>query len=247
MVFSASSRARVQTMAVRALLVLSVLAVLYGCEQASSSAERQEQAARVEKAAAEPAPEPTTSSAGGIAVGPVFAKVDLEPVGGSSTRGTVVFKKVGDSGVQVELAASGLPKPQADYFAQIHEGSCTGAREQEDNGDHRHEQDGDHDHEHGGVGPAMALVRLDTLLAKGLKQAHSGHDHSAPAADELPGDIDYPIAFSSSTDGTAFVTTWLESVAPEEVVSGKPKYIDLHPLDSGDSRTLACADLSDAN
>jgi hypothetical protein len=36
-------------------------------------------------------------------------------------------------------------------------------------------------------------------------------------------------------------------VAPEEVVAGEPKYIDLHPSGSGNSRTLACADLSDAN
>jgi hypothetical protein len=178
----------------------------------------------------------------------VFAKVDLEPVGDSSTRGTAVFKKVGGLGVQVELAASGLPKPGADYFSQIHEGSCAGVQEQEEEegGEHRHEQDGDHDHQHGGVGPAVALIRLNTLLAKAPEQAHGGHDHSAPAG-KLPGNIDYPLVFSSSTDGTAFVTTLLEGVTPEEVVSGKPKYMDLHPSDSGDSRTLACADLSDAN
>jgi hypothetical protein len=229
-------------MAVRVLLVLSALAVLYGCGQASSPAERQEQAAGAEKAAAEAA----TSSAGGTAVGPVFAKVDLEPVGDSTTRGTAVFKKVGNLGVQVELAASGLPKPRANYFSQIHEGTCTGAREQEGGGDHRHERDGDHDRKHGWVGPAMALIRLDTLLGKAPEQAHGGHDHNAPA-DELPGNIDNPIGLSSSPDGSAFATTLLEGVAPEEVVSGKPKYIDLHPSESGDSRTLACADLSDAN
>jgi hypothetical protein len=233
-------------MAVRLLLGLSALAVLYGCGQASSPAERQEQAAGVERAAAEPAPEPTFSSAGGTAVGPVVAKVDLEPVGGSSTRGTAVFKKVGDLGVQVELAASGLPKRWADYFSQIHEGSCAGAQEQQEGGDHRHEQGGKHDHEHSRVGPAVALIRLDTLLAKAPEQAHGGHDPSAPA-DELPGNIDYPIELSSGTDGTAFVTTLLEGVAPEEVITGEPKYIDLHPSGSEDSRTLACADLSEAN
>jgi hypothetical protein len=52
---------------------------------------------------------------------------------------------------------------------------------------------------------------------------------------------------SNLTDGTAFVTTPLEGVTPEEVISGEPKYIDLHLSDSGDSRTLACADLSDTN
>lgn len=229
-------------MALRVLLVLSALTVLYGCGQTSSPTERHEQAAGAEKAAAEP----HTSSASGTPVGPVFAKVDLEPVGDSGTRGTVVFKKVGDLGVQVELAASGLPKPGADYFSQIHEGSCTGAREQEGGGDHRHKQDGDHDHEHSGVGPAVALVRLDTLLAKGLEHAHDGHNHSAPA-DKLPGNIDYPIGFLSSADGTAFVTDLLEGVAPEEVISGEPKYIDLHPASSEDPRPLACADLSEAN
>jgi len=92
----------------------------------------------------------------------------------------------------------------------------------------------------------VALIRLNTLLAKVLEQAHGGHDHSAPA-DKLPGNIDYPIELSSSTDGTAFVTTLLVGVAPEEVVFGEPKYIDLHPSGSGDPRTLACVDLSDAN
>jgi hypothetical protein len=232
-------------MLVRVLWVLSALAVLYGCGQTGSSpTERQEQAAGAVKTAAEAT---TSSAGGGTAVGPVFAKVDLEPVGDSTTRGTAVFKKVGNLGVQVELAASGLPKPRAEYFSQIHEGSCTETREHEEGGDHRHVQDGDHDHEHAGFGPAVALIRLDTLLAKGLEQAHGGHDHSAPADDKLPGNIDYPLGLSSSTDGTAFATTLLEGVAPEEVVSGEPKYIDLHPSDSGESGTLACADLGDTN
>jgi hypothetical protein len=232
-------------MAIRLLLALSVLAVVYGCGQASSPAERHEQAAGAQKAAAETA----TPFASGTPVGPVFAKVDLGPVGDSSTRATAVFKKVGDLGVQVELAASGLPQPGADYFSQIHEGSCAGVQEEqeEEGGDHRHEHDGDHDHQHGGVGPAVALIRLNTLLAKVPEQANGGHDHSAAPAGKLPGNIDYPLVFSSSTDGTAFFTTLLEGVAPEEVVSGKPKYIDLHPLGSEDSGTLACADLSDAN
>ena len=233
-------------MRVGVLLVLAMFAVLYGCGEASSPTERKEQAAGAERAAAEPAHEPTTSSAGGTAVGPVFAEVDLEPVGGSSTRGTAVFKKVGDLGVQVELAASGLPEPRADYVSQIHEGSCAGAQEQEESDNHRDEHDGDHDHEHSGVGPAVALIRLEPLLAKPPMQANGGHDHSTPA-DELSGNIDYPIGLSSLPDGTAFTTTLLEGVAPEEVISGEPKYIDLHPSGSEDPRTLACADLSDAD
>jgi hypothetical protein len=236
-------------MAIRLLLVaVSVLAVVYGCGQASSPAERHERAAGAQEAAAESA---TPSAEGTTTVGPVFAKVDLEPVGDSATRATAVFKEVGDLGVQVELAASGLPKPGAEYFSQIHEGSCAGVQgqeeEEEEGGDHRHEHDGDHDHQHGGVGPAVALIRLNSILAEAPEQANGGHDHSGAPADELPGNIDYPLVFSSSTDGGAFVGTLLEGVAPEEVVSGKPKYIDVHPSDSEDSRTLSCADLSDAN
>ena len=204
-------------MVVRVLVGLATFAVLYGCGEASSPAERQERAAGAERAAAEP----TTSPAGGTPVGPVFAEVDLEPVGGSSTRGTAVFKKVGDLGVQVELAASGLPEPRAVYFSQIHEGSCAGAQEQEEGGDHRHEPSSKHDHQHGGAGPAVALFRLETVLAKAWEQANGGHDHSAPA-DELPGNIDRPIELLSSTDGTAFATALLEGVTPEEVISGSP-------------------------
>jgi len=237
-------------MAIRVLLAASVLAVVCGCEQASSPAERHERAAGARKAE----PESAAPSADGTTVGPAFAEVDLEPVGDSGTRATAVFKKVGDSGVQVELAASGLPKPGADYFSQIHEGSCAGVRgqeEEEEGGDRRHElRDGHHDHHHGGVGPAVvvASIRLDTLLAKAPEQqANGGHDHGAAPADELPGNIDHPIEFLSSSDGGAFVTTLLEGVAPEGVVCGDPKYIDAHPSDSGDPRTLACADLGDAN
>ena len=235
-------------MAIRLLLAVSVLAVVHGCGQASSPAERHERAAGAQEAAAEsatPTAEGTTAE-GTTTVGPVFAKADLEPVADSgSTRATAVFKKVGDLGVQVELAASGLPEPRAVYFSQIHEGSCARAQEPEEGGDHRHEPRSNYDHEHGGADPAVALIRLETLLAKAWEQANGGHDHSAPA-DELPGNIDHPIELLSSTDGTAFATALLEGVTPEEVISGEPKYIDLHPSGSGDSRTLACADLSDA-
>jgi hypothetical protein len=183
-------------MAIRLLLVaVSVLAVVYGCGQASSPAERHERAAGAQEAAAESA---TPSAEGTTTVGPVFAKVDLEPVGDSATRATAVFKEVGDLGVQVELAASGLPKPGAEYFSQIHEGSCAGVQgqeeEEEEGGDHRHEHDGDHDHQHGGVGPAVALIRLNSILAEAPEQANGGHDHSAAPADELPGNIDYPLS-----------------------------------------------------
>jgi len=93
------------------------------------------------------------------------------------------------------------------------------------------------------------VVRLDRLLAKvpGAEHAHGGHNHQAPASDELPGNIDQPMELVSSPDGTAFVTTLLDGVTLEGVSSGNLKYVDLHAAESEDSPTLACADLDEGN
>ena len=185
----------------------------------------------------------TTSPAGGTTVGEVVAEAELKPVGKVGVRGTAVFKKVGDLGVQLGLEAANLPKPGAAYYAQIHEGECpNGQGEQSVDGrelgeDHGHEQ------EHGGMSLPVAMVRLDRLLANVSEEyAHSGHEH-APAA-ELPGKIDSPISVVSSADATGSVTTLLEGVTPKQIFSGKPKYLDLHAMNSEDAPLLACTDLS---
>lgn len=194
----------------------------------------------------------TTSAAAtataGTTVGPVVAEVELKPVGDSKVRGSFALRKVGDLGVQVELEVSGLPKqPAKSYYAQLHQGECSEARAGE--GEHIHQQDPSHEHDHGGVGPKAALIRLDRLLVgnawAAAEYANGGHDHGTPAANELPGNIDEPIGLTRSADGTAFTTTLLEGVMLKEVLSGNPKYLDLHAADIEYPQALACVDLDE--
>jgi hypothetical protein len=175
-----------------------------------------------------------TPSGGGTTVGEVAAEIELKPVGDSGTSGTVIFKNIGTLGVQTELRVSGLPKPGSAYYAQIHEGECT------DLGTGGHENK--EGHEHSALGPSLALVRLDGLIAKAAEYAHGGHDEDLPE-DELPGNIDQPITIQGSADGTASVVSLLEGVALDRIFSGEPKYLDLHAADSEDAPPLACADL----
>lgn len=234
-------------MAVRALLVLAAFAVIYGCAQAGSSVEKQEKKAGVEHAhkteAPQPTPETTTqpnaSAEGrGTPVGEAIAEAELTPVGDSGTRGTAVFKEVGNLGVQVELGVSGLPTKDQDavYYAQVHEGSCSGKRTGEE---HQEEHDA-------GVGPALALVRFERLVAKlpGV-QAHGGHEHGIPEVS--PGSIEQPIEFSASADRTAWVSSLLEGVEAKRLTSGAPEYIHLHAVNSEDTSELACGDIIGAS
>ena len=228
-------------MAVRILAVLAAFAILYGCGQASSSVEKhgkklgEEHADRTE--ASQPPPDPTQSSSsaeGGVSVGKVIAQAELEPVDDSGTNGTAVLKEVGDLGVQVELDVSGLAKkdPDAAYYAQAHEGSCSDKRTTGE----------EHEGEHGaGSGPPLALVRFTQLVAKAQRlEAHGGHEHipKVPA-----GSIEQPISFGASTDGTSSVTSLLEGVEAKRLTSGGPEYVDLHAVGSEDASELACGDL----
>jgi hypothetical protein len=184
----------------------------------------------------------TTSDSGGTTVGPVAAEAKLRPVGDSDTSGTVVFKEVGNLGIQVELDVSGLPTkdPNAAYYAQVHEGSCS--EEQTGQGDNE---------EHAAsssFSPALALVSFNRLLAKmpGL-EAHGGHEPGIP--EEPPGSIEQPISFSASADGSASVSSLLEGVEANRLTSGAPEYIHLHAVGSEDAleeEELACGDLKAA-
>ena len=179
-------------------------------------------------------------STDGTAVGGVVAQVIFVPVGGSGVRGTATFKEVGDIGVQVELDTSGWPKPGTIYYAQIHEGDCTSVGAEGVTADpdqvHKPELGGEsYDYEH----------------------ASGGHDHEGGAddhhhddasiADKVPGEIDQPIRGASSDDGTASVTSLLEGVTSEQILSGEPKYLDLHATDPEYAAALACAPLSEAS
>ena len=181
--------------------MLVAFAVLYGCGQASSPVERQGKVERADKTGA-------SQPSGGGTVGKKIARAELKSVGDSGTSGTAVFKGVGNLGIQVELDVLGLPTkdPNADYYAQVHEGSCSDQR-----------RDEEHEEEHGaGPDPALALLRLDQLVptTPGVL-AHGGHEHGIP---EVPfGSIEQPISFSASADGTSSVTTLLEGVEARAV------------------------------
>ena len=159
-------------------------------------------------------------------------------VGDSGTSGTAVFKEVGNLGIQVELDVSGLQTkdPDAAYYAQVHEGSCSDEQRGEE-----------HEEEYGaGPGAALALVKLDQLVAKtpGL-EAHGGHEHGIP---EVPfGSIEQPISFGASADGTSSVTSLLEGVEAKRLTSGDPEYVHLHGVGSEDAAELACGDLVEAS
>jgi hypothetical protein len=244
--------------AIRILVVLVGFAFLapLGCAQANSPAERQEKQVGVERAdpvsEPQPAPEPTSASAGGMTVGEAFAEAELRPVRDSGVSATAVFKQVGSLGVQAELSASGLPEPGEPYFAQVHKGSCSEApkgavhEHEEDHGDDHH----GHEHEHGAGVSALALVRLDWFLPGGREEYADHAEYEDPPANELPGNIDTPLSFSASDDGTGAVTSLLEGVEPTHLSSGVPKYIDLRAPNEGPPEEwllLACADLGEGD
>jgi len=220
--------------------------VLYGCGQASSPVERQGKKVRTERADKTKASQSTddlttqasTSTEGGVTVGEKIAQAELKSVGDSGTSGTAVFKEVGNLGIQVELDVLGLPTkdPNATYYAQVHDGSCSDER-----------RGGENEEEYGaGLGPALALVRLDQLVDKtvGL-EAHGGHEHGIP---EVPfGSIEQPISFGASADGTSSVTSLLEGVEAKRLTSGDPEYVHLHGVGSEDAPELACGDLVGAS
>ena len=183
----------------------------------------------------------TSPPSGETTVGPAFAEAELRPVGESGTHATAVFKGVGSTDVQVELDVSGLPTkdPDAVYFAQVHEGSCS------------EERSGEGHEEHSTVaGPTLALVRFDRLLAEGAPLAKAtgllAHGGDEPGIPEVPsGRIEQPVTFeASSPDGSAFVTSLLEGVGPRRLTSGAHEYIHIHAVrPEGAPEELACGDL----
>jgi hypothetical protein len=214
-----------------AVIVLSC-ALLAGCATAGGSSENAERG-RTSSGG-------SSKEVGGTTVGGAIAEADLQPIGDSGTSGTAVFKEVGNLGVQVELEVSGLPtkEPNATYYAQVHEGSCS----EEQTGEEHEEE-----HSVSSFGPALALVRLDRLVAKvpGL-QAHGGHEHGIP--EEPPGSIEQPISFSASADGSASVTSLLEGVDAKRLRSRAPAYIHLHAVNlEGAPEELSCGDLVGAS
>jgi hypothetical protein len=133
----------------------------------------------------------------------------------------------------------GLPTgaPDAAYYAQVHEGSCSDERGGEG---HAKEERG------AGPGPALAFLGLDRPAGEvpGL-EAHGGHEHGIPEAPS--GSLEQPVSFGASADGTSSVTSLLENVEARRLTSGGPEYVHLHAVGSEDAPELACGDLVGAS
>jgi hypothetical protein len=114
-------------MAVRILLVVAIFVTLYGCGQVGSQNGH---------AAKKDAASPNNT-----------AEVDLQPEGGSGTKGTATFSKAKDgAGVKVVLKVGGLPGSGKMYLAHIHPGTC--AEEEEGGGEHNHSHHQEHGYSH---------------------------------------------------------------------------------------------------
>ena len=79
-------------------------------------------------------------------------------------------------------------------------------------------------------------------------EAGEDHEHDdASAEDDRSDEIDYPLTpVGSDTEGSGSSTTLLKDVTVEELLSGEPKYINVHAAGSGDDvpPDLACSGLN---
>src|ERR671921_780680 len=75
-----------------------------------------------------------------------FARIHLEPVGGSGVSGTATFEEV-ERGVRIDLDVEGLPKPGTTYLAHVHLGTCAAGEDSGHKlgeGGHQEEEGADH-------------------------------------------------------------------------------------------------------
>lgn len=147
-------------------------------------------------------------------------EVGLDPVGDSVTSGTATFRER-DAGLELALEVSGLPKPGEAYFGEIHEGVCENGQQGGDPGLEYAEADR----------PVPGKVRFELLSSKGLEYAHGGAHE------------DTDVSLVGSADGTGRVVTLLQDYSTiDELLSGGPKYLDLHAPGPGDPG-IACGEI----
>jgi hypothetical protein len=99
-------------------------------------------------------------------VGEVVAEVKLEPVGDSGTCGAATFRKAGALGAQVELGFSGLPKPGAAYYAQVHEDHCPNEQEGQNGDGHERAPD---DELPGNIDYPVSTIVWSRTLSRGTQ------------------------------------------------------------------------------
>jgi Cu/Zn superoxide dismutase len=148
------------------------------------------------------------------------AKLDLRPQDDSGVSGSASFKDSSD-GVLIKLDLRGLPKPNTNYLAHIHPGTC--AKEAKEG--HAHEEEHG---EHPGEG-------------EGHEQEEYvfGHDEE--------GEISYALTqVKSNAEGRGSSTTMFGQLSVDKLFSGEPKHIMVHEAGSGNPPILTCADLERA-
>jgi hypothetical protein len=149
------------------------------------------------------------------------AELVLRPEHDSGVSGSASFEDISE-GVLVKLHLRGLPKPNKLYLAHIHPGSCAQeAEEGQAHAEHGEEhQHGEHHEEESGG------------------QEHSGHEHGTAK------EIEYPLSqVKSDSEGRGSSTTTLGETSVDKLLSGEPKYINVHEAGSGNPPILSCADL----
>jgi len=145
-------------------------------------------------------------------------KLNMRSEHDSGVSGTASFEDTSD-GVAVKLDLRGLPKPNMLYLAHIHPGTCAEGEGYEHGGGH---SKGEYGHEHGG----------------------SSHEHGGGTHEHGAAEIEYPLSqVKSDSEGRGSSTTTLGETSVDKLLSGEPKYINVHEAGSGNPPILSCADL----
>ncbi len=212
-------------MAVRVLLVLAALTLLYGCGQEGSPAvEKEKKRGSVGQAAGEKSK--TRDGTGSSAV------LKLYPTNPPDPSGSASFTEA-DGDVRVKLNFRGLPKPHKTYLSHIHSGYCgTG-------GGHA---------DHGQVGEAADDQRGadhkqgDPAREHGEERGGAHEEHGRERG--APRNIEYPLTpVESDAEGRGSSTTMLKDLTIHELYTGEAKYINLHTGGTGNPPDLACANI----
>ena len=149
------------------------------------------------------------------------AKLDLHPERDSGVSGSASFKDSSD-GVLIKLDLRGLPKPNTNYLAHIHPGTC--AKEAKEG--HAHEEEHG---EHPGEGEGQEEEEEYVF----------GHGEE--------GEISYALSqVKSNSEGRGSSTTMFGQLSVDKLFSGKPKHVMVHEAGRGNPPILTCADLERA-
>src|SRR5918994_515314 len=146
------------------------------------------------------------------------AQLDLHSEGDSGVSGSASFKDSSD-GVLIKLDLRGLPRPNTNYLAHIHPGTC--AKEAKEG--HAHEEEHG---EHPGEGEGQEEEEEYVF----------GHGEE--------GEISYALSqVKSNSEGRGSSTTMFGQLSVDKLFSGKPKHVMVHEAGRGNPPILTCADL----